>query len=380
MSNSKIYFTYLAFMIFASLLLSGCGGDSDKKENPLQKMEKKMDAKIEGIMKKQGTTAVTLAVYKNGQLKYERAYGYKDQAKTIALQNDALLRTASIVKPVTAAAIQKLAAQGYLALSDHAYCTGNNAPCWLSTDLLSEATDPRVKDISIQQLIEHKGGFTRDSDPLGGEYLALEDCETFHCPATQEDLVRYMMAAPLDFTPGEPGTLDSYSNYGYMVLGMIIEQASQMPYEHYVQTQIMAQLGIPATDFKAAKSKIVDHDLREPFYFFEEEWPSAYTKDKTSTLGEEGVVAENWVAVGFSISTANAMAKFASSYKIPNGEPMPNNTTNNGAHWGGIDGTASFLRQLPSGVSYALLMNKAIPFDTYMKYQQELDKIAELTP
>lgn len=68
-----------------------------------------------------GITAATLTVMKDGVVLYEQAYGYKDQAGTVALTPSALMTGASIVKPVTAAIVQKLAAAGQLQLSDKAY-------------------------------------------------------------------------------------------------------------------------------------------------------------------------------------------------------------------------------------------------------------------
>lgn len=369
------------------MLLSSCGGDSKKekqeKENlkELKKMEQAIDTQVDSMMKKTGATAVTVAVMKNGILQYEQAYGFSDAAQKTPLKTTALMRTASIIKPVTAAAVRTLAAKSALSLSDHVYCTGSNAPCWLSANFLSDTTDPRIKDVTIQHLIDHQGGFTRDSDPQGGEYIVWENCEQFHCPATQEDIVRYMLAQPLDFTPGnKPDNLDGYSNFGYMVLGMIIEQASKMNYTRYVQTAIMAQMGIADSDFKAGRSLPKDHDPREPVYISTEDWPSAFTKDKIAPFAEEGAIAENWEAVGYSISTAKAMATFGAYYQIPFGEPLAKGATNNGAHWGSLDGGATFLRQLPSGVSYALFMNKSIEIMTYGDYQNQLDAAADLSP
>jgi CubicO group peptidase (beta-lactamase class C family) len=373
--------------IILSILLSSCGGDSNsaKKEKQnfkeLKKMEQAIDIQVDGMMKKTGASAATVAVMKNGILQYEQAYGYSDTAKKIPLKTDVLMRTASIIKPVTAAAVRKLATDGTLSLTDHVYCTGNNAPCWLSANFLSENTDARIKDVTLQHLIDHQGGFSRASDPQGGEYVVWEDCEHFHCPATQADLVHYMLAQPLDFTPGsKPNDLDGYSNYGYMVLGMIIEQASKMSYTRYVQTAIMAQIGIADSEFKAGRSLPKDHDTREPVYISTEDWPSAFTKDKIGPFAEEGAIAENWESVGYSISTAKTMATFGAFYKIPSGEALTKGTTNNGAHWGALDGSATFLRQLPSGVSYAVLLNIGIDLKDYGDYQTQLDAAAELAP
>jgi len=163
-------------------------------------------------------------------------------------------------------------------------------------------------------------------------------------------------------------------------LGMIIEQASRMTYTRYVQTAIMAQMGIADSEFKAGRSLPKDHDPREPIYISTEDWPSAFTKDKIAPFAEEGAIAENWESVGYSIATAKTMATFAAHYNIPSGEPLPKGVTNNGAHWGSLDGSATFLRQLPSGVSYAVFMNIGVDVGTYGDYQNQLDSVVELAP
>lgn len=333
-----------------------------------------IDNEINFIMSKTGATAVTIAIAKDGVIEYEKAYGFKDAAKTIPLKNDALMRTASIVKPVTAAALRKLAEDGVLQLSDHAFCTGNNSPCWLPSTLLSPTTDPRVRDITIQQLIEHKGGRSREPDPIDTE----AQCKTIYgkCPPNRIDIVKYMMTLPLDYTPGSSTNVDTYSNFGYLVLGMIIEQASHMTYTEYVQNAVMAPLGIASSDFKAGASLPADHDSREPIYISTQMAPSVFNIGTNAPFAEEGFVGQNWIAVGSSISTAKTMALFASAYMLPSGERLKANSTNDGIHLGSVDGTSTIVRQLPSGVSYSIFINIAIPQYFYTSIKTDLDKIS----
>lgn len=395
--TKKVSLIILSGVIFFSVLFTGCS--DDKKNNSsrssiLMSLHSSsmnssspsnisdpvlglfVDSEINRLMEKTGATAVTIAFAKHGIMKYEKAYGFKDAKKTIPLKTDALLRTASIVKPITASAIRKLANDGVLSLSDHAFCTGSNAPCWLPSTLLSPTTDPRTKDITIQQLINHQGGRIRQKDAFGGE--ALCKALSAPCPPSRIDIVKYMLTLPLDYTPGFPGALDGYSNFGYLLLGMIIEQASQTSYTQYVQNSLMKPLGISNDDFKAGESLPADHDKREPVYISKIMAPSVFNIGHEAPFAEEGFVAKNWLAVGTSISTARAMALFASAYKLPHGEMLDKNTTNDGNHFGGVDGSATIVRQLPSGVSYSIFLNIAINGNDYLPLQKHLDEASKL--
>jgi len=395
--TKKISLRALSGAIFFSVILTGCSDDkknssssgsilpnlhtsSMNSSSPSYTSDPMLgfavDNKINDIMAKTGATAVTIAIAKHGIMKYEKAYGFKDATKTTPLKTDALLRTASIVKPITAAAIRRLANDGALSLSDHAFCTGSNAPCWLPPTLLSPTTDPRVNDITIQQLIDHKGGRVRQKDPFGGE--ALCKAVSAPCPPSRIDIIKYMMTLPLDYTPGSPGALDGYSNFGYLLLGMIIEQASQTSYTQYVQNSLMKPLGISSDDFKAGESLPADHDEREPIYISKHMAPSVFNIGKDAPFAEEGFVAKNWLAVGSSISTARAMTLFASAYKLPSGEVLEKKATNDDIHLGGVDGSATLVRQLQSGVSYSIFLNIAISSDAYSSLQISLDEASKL--
>jgi N-acyl-D-amino-acid deacylase len=60
-------------------------------------------------------------------------------------------------------------------------------------------------------------------------------------PARPEDIIRYMLRRPLDF---DPGARDAYSNFGYCLLGRVIEKISGQSYEDYVRKEVLAPLGI----------------------------------------------------------------------------------------------------------------------------------------
>jgi CubicO group peptidase (beta-lactamase class C family) len=58
-------------------------------------------------------------------------------------------------------------------------------------------------------------------------------------PILPEQIIRYQLGQPLDFNPGERY---AYSNFGYSLLGRIIEKVTGQPYDQYVQTEILKPL------------------------------------------------------------------------------------------------------------------------------------------
>jgi CubicO group peptidase (beta-lactamase class C family) len=353
--------------------LAGCGGGASDAARSLDcaldrrassatelkactaDLDGKIGAIMGGFMTRTGVTAATVAIARNRTVLVEGGYGHRDVAKQVALPANALFITASIVKPVTAAAIQTLARNGKLALSDRVFCTGANSPCWLRRELLPASFNARVADITIGQLLEHRGGWdaTVSGDPLIAESL-IQQVLNLSAPPEQADIIRVVMAQPLDFTPGAKS---AYSNFGYMLLGRIVEQASETSYVHYIQEAIMQPLGIAATDFEGMKSLLKDHNPREPNYITSLLAPSVFAPGTTVLATDGAVRAENWVAAGTSITTAKAMALFAASYRIPDGIAIAG-ATNNGGFTGANPGVATIVRQLPSGISYAVMLNK----------------------
>lgn len=394
----KKYFLYLVSLIF-SFSLAACGGGSSSSPSPTvfqSALVVATDAFMAPYLTSNGITAATLTIMKNGVVLYEKAYGYKDLAGTIPLSANALMTGASIVKPVTASAIQKLASAASLSLSDKVFCASGVVPssvnrCWISNTWVT-STDLRIQDITISHLLAHKGGWNRNlincyafqisplstrtsltnngnpCDPIQHEAI-VQAAGALTVPPTLEQDIRFFMNGNLDFVPG--GTA-SYSNFGYMLLGLIVERASGVDFNTYVTVNILNPLGVSSSDFKTSSSLLVNADLREPNYITTFTGPSVYVPGTIVSARNGMLNAANFLATATTAMTSKAMATFAGSFKIDtdsngtdgvnNGLPM-NGTTNNGFHIGDLPGTAAMLRQLPSGVSYAVLMNKNDKFE-----------------
>lgn len=346
-----------------------------------------MDKEIKKLMAASGATAATVAVASQGKIIYEQGYGFLDLNKSLATQADSLMRIGSLNKPLTAAAIRKLADSGLLALSDHVFCTGSNAPCWLPGNLLSGTSDSRAKDITINQLVGHRGGWYADisGDPFEQEF-EIKTLLQLSGPPGREDIVRHVMKRPLDFTPGAPDyTHKNYSNFGYLLLGMIIEQVTKTDYINFIQTDITGPLGISNADYKAGASRLIEHDLREPRYLSTLICPSVFSNGQDALCSEEGADLRNWLAAGGTIATARAMALVAQTYRLPLdfeagydviGQPLLSATYNAG-HDGDLPGSSTLVRQMPSGVSYAVFLN--ISYDMEPA-RAELDRASQFAP
>ncbi len=81
-------------------------------------------------------------------------------------------------------------------------------------------------------------------------------------PIHPKDIIRYTMGKPLDFAPG---TAYAYSNFGYCVLGRVIEAVAQKPYHEFVSEKILAPLGI--RDMRQGKNLLKDRAPGEVKYY-----------------------------------------------------------------------------------------------------------------
>lgn len=216
------------------------------------------DVMMERFVQENQVPGAALAVAKNGKLVYARGFGYADPSAMTPVQPHALFRIASISKPITAAAIFRLIEMGMLKLDDPVFDLLKLAP------LKGHEEDPRLKKITIRELLQHTGGFDRDRsfDPM---FQPIKIAEAFMArpPAEPQQIIRYMMGQQLDF---DPGSRYAYSNYGYCVLGRVIEKVSGKGYEAFVRDQVLNPLQMADTHLgktlQRAKGEVKYIDLK----------------------------------------------------------------------------------------------------------------------
>jgi len=157
------------------------------------------DREMAAFMEPRGIPGGALAVVKDGRLVYAKGYGFADRERKIAATRETLFRIASISKPITGVAVMRLVQEGRLKLEDKAFDYIDLKP----VVAFGKKPDPRLKTITIRQLLQHTGGWDRDAsfDPMFrsdriAEMVGVER------PADAEAVIRYMLGQSLDFDPG----------------------------------------------------------------------------------------------------------------------------------------------------------------------------------
>ncbi len=206
-----------------------------------------LDQGMRDLMQKYSLPGGSLAVSYNGRLVFARGYGCANVESGAPVQPDSLFRVASVSKTFTAVAVLLLVQQGKLSLDAPVFgsiLTGYKT-------LPGQSVNPDLLKITVRHLLEHTGGWDRSTtqrfngvpyrEPIDGLVTAAAQALGHAPPSTDADVIGVMLSQPLQHTPG---TYYAYSNFGYMLLGRVIEQVSGTTYEQFVQQNILKPFGI----------------------------------------------------------------------------------------------------------------------------------------
>lgn len=181
-----------------------------------------------------GMPGLAVAIASGDKIAYTKGFGYADKTKKLKVSPKTVFRIASISKSFTAVAIMQLVEKKKLRLEDP---VSTYLP-WFA----AKNKNGKASDITIEDLLSHSSGIFRDGDTKHWNNGAFpEDLEHSF---TNESL---LLKRTSSF---------KYSNYGYAVLGKIIETVSGMTYEDYIQSHILKPLGMQSTyvDYNASIS------------------------------------------------------------------------------------------------------------------------------
>ena len=100
--------------------------------------------------------------------------------------------------------------------------------------------DSRLKDVTILHLLQHLGGWDRGKsfDPMFEDRRISEELQV-KLPIDTSHIIKFMNGQKLQH---EPGTVYAYSNYGYCILGRVIEKCTGMEYDQYVKQEILKHI------------------------------------------------------------------------------------------------------------------------------------------
>jgi CubicO group peptidase (beta-lactamase class C family) len=270
-----------------------------------------LDELMTTFIKQNQVPGAALAVTRRGRLVYARGFGLADISEKRPVEPDSLFRIASLSKSITSAAILQLVEHKKISLQDKAFPYLDLVPHLFP----GETVDPRLNQVTIWELLHHSGGFDREKS-MDPEKRGIDIARAFGTapPANAEQTIRYMMGKPLDF---DPGSREAYSNFGYVVLGRVIEKASGKPYEIYVQEAVLNPIGIRR--MRLGRTLPADRAKGEVSYYSATSavGPSAFGNGRKvpAPYGTRSIEALD--AAGGWITSAPDLVRFASAMDEP---------------------------------------------------------------
>jgi D-alanyl-D-alanine carboxypeptidase len=231
-----------------------------------------------GELAAKGEFSGTVLVARDGKVVLEKAWGLADREAGARSTVDTKFRIGSMNKMFTAVATLQLVEAGKLALDD---TIGEHLPDYPNEEVASKVT--------VRHLLTHTGG---TGDIFGAVFEQNRLKLRRH-----GDYVKLYGSNLLGF---EPGARFEYSNYGFVLLGAVIEAASGQSYYDYVREHVFRPAGMTATDSLPESTDVPKRAtgyMRFP--------PGAPWEPNTNTLPWRGTAA------GGGYSTVRDLMRFA---------------------------------------------------------------------
>lgn len=221
-----------------------------------------VDSMVIKAMKEQSLPGATISVVKNGQIIFLKGYGFSNVENRIPVDPEkSMFRIGSITKTMIALAIMQLVENGHLDLN---------------TDINNYLTEFKIpnefnKPITLKALLSHRAGF---EDSVAG-HLFVSDASKVLSP--DKYLATYMPQRVR-----EPGLASAYSNYGFGLMGYIVEQVSGMDLATYMEVNLFTPLGMEYTSIREPLNK---NSFTQPISNQQKAWlATGYIKDSSGQL------------------------------------------------------------------------------------------------
>jgi len=181
-----------------------------------------VDDFLQSQMKRHGIPGISLAICRDGQVVRAMGYGLANVELDVPTKPETVFQTGSVGKQFTAMAVMMLVDEGRLGLDDPISKYFPGAPAtW--------------KGITVRHLLTHTSGIK--------DWEGKTDLD-YRKDYTEDELVQVAMKLPPDFAPG---TQWSYSNTGYVLLGILVHKVSGKFYGDFLAERVFSPLGMEST-------------------------------------------------------------------------------------------------------------------------------------
>jgi CubicO group peptidase (beta-lactamase class C family) len=210
----------LAGSVFAALLFAAAA--QAISEEPTSAT---VDEFVNSELRAQHIPGVALAVVRDGRIILAAGYGMANVELGVPTKPESIFQTGSVGKQFTATAVMMLVEESKVGLDDK---IGKYFP----------DSPPTWKEITVRHLLTHTSGIPDYTEGKSGGGINMRT------DYTEEELVKKIAGLPLDFQPGEKW---SYSNSGYLILGVLIHHVSGEFYGNFLQGRVFRPLQMTST-------------------------------------------------------------------------------------------------------------------------------------
>jgi CubicO group peptidase (beta-lactamase class C family) len=344
------------------------------------------DKDIEKFLNRWDIKGASVAVMKDNRLIYSKGYGVTNEETQEPVRTKHLFRIASASKLITAITIMKMVDDGIIDLEENIF--GENG----IFSHFNEMKDPKHKNIKVKHLLNHKGGWSwRDGDFMF-QASKIKRIMELEGPPSEDDIIEFVLKhRRLRY---KPGTQYAYSNFGYMLLGKIIEQKTGSSYEDYVVSTILEPNGIYGMrisgNYEWERRPFEVHYYNHPgayqFQSFDGNYESVekpYGGSDINTLGAAG----GWIANASQLAKLVALIDPHNDFQLLSKESrelmVSGNSYKDAYGWKGargenywrtgtLAGSACFIQRKDDGYSYAVILNSSVwmghRFNNYIKW------------
>lgn len=211
----------------------------------------------EGVKAGELPGAVVL-IARNGRIVMHEAFGFRDKDAKAEMKLDTIFRIASMTKPIVTIAAMMLMEEGRLSLADP---VSKYIPAFAETKVgvkkknddgtVEMALEPQFRPMTVQDLMRHTSGLTygaASSNPVKQSYM---DMKVMVPDQTNAEMVEKLAKLALLY---QPGTHWEYS-MATDVLGRVVEVASGMTLDKFIEERITKPLKMGETAFEASPDK-----------------------------------------------------------------------------------------------------------------------------